>query len=159
MAGLDAGHAYNEFPLMGGRLVPAEYWALPGMRNFFENTAAVQFNHRLLATTTLASVASVWAACRGTPLPGGSKVLLHSLMAVTAAQVGLSRHASPSCAPSCAQSGTACCASKCTCFSEDNGHHLNCGSARPGDAHSQLQTVQIFVGQHLQGEQQPSSNM
>jgi len=90
VAGLDAGHAYNEFPLMGGQLVPAEYWALPGLRNFFENTAAVQFDHRVLAVTTLTSVATVWALHRRAPLPGGSKVLLHSLMAATALQVGLS---------------------------------------------------------------------
>lgn len=45
-AGMDAGRAYNEFPLMGGQLVPEEYWLLWdkgfGLRNFFENTAAVQ---------------------------------------------------------------------------------------------------------------------
>lgn len=46
VAGLDAGHAYNTFPLMGGHIVPEEYWALPGWRNTFENTAAVQFHHR-----------------------------------------------------------------------------------------------------------------
>jgi Cytochrome oxidase assembly protein len=46
VAGLDAGHAYNTFPLMGGRVVPEEYAALPGWRNAFENTAAVQFHHR-----------------------------------------------------------------------------------------------------------------
>ena len=88
VAGLDAGHAYNEFPLMGGQLVPAEYWALPGWRNFFENTAAVQFDHRLLATTTLVSVALTWLAYRAAPLPTSSKRLLHALMAVTATQVG-----------------------------------------------------------------------
>ncbi len=87
MAGLDAGHAYNEFPLMGGQLIPAEYWALDGWRNFFENTAAVQFDHRLLATTTLVSVAATWLAHRAAPLPTSSKRLLHALMAVTAAQV------------------------------------------------------------------------
>ena len=89
MAGLDAGHAYNEFPLMGGQLVPAEYWALDGWRNFFENTAAVQFDHRLLATTTLLSVAATWLAHRAAPLPTSSKRLLHALMAVTTAQVCL----------------------------------------------------------------------
>jgi len=89
VAGLDAGHAYNEFPLMGGQLVPAEYWALDGWRNFFENTAAVQFDHRLLATTTLVSVAATWLAHRTAPLPTSSKRLLHALMAVTAAQVCL----------------------------------------------------------------------
>lgn len=31
VAGLDAGHAYNTFPLMGGRVVPEEYWDMPGV--------------------------------------------------------------------------------------------------------------------------------
>ena len=44
VAGMDAGRAYNTFPLMDGRLVPEEYWStsLPALRNLFENTAAVQ---------------------------------------------------------------------------------------------------------------------
>lgn len=46
VAGLEAGHSYNTFPLMDGSWVPAEYSAISGWRNFFENTAAVQFNHR-----------------------------------------------------------------------------------------------------------------
>ena len=52
VAGLDAGHAYNTFPLMGGRIIPEEYWAegLPAWRNALENTAAVQFHHRVGAT-------------------------------------------------------------------------------------------------------------
>jgi heme A synthase len=34
---------------MGDGLVPVEYWELqPAYKNFFENGAAVQFNHRLL---------------------------------------------------------------------------------------------------------------
>ena len=43
VAGLDAGRAYNTFPLMGGRIVPEEYWAqweAKGWRDFRENTAA-----------------------------------------------------------------------------------------------------------------------
>lgn len=48
---MDAGRAYNTWPLMGGQLVPDEYWGWEGLglsplRNMFENTAAVQFNHR-----------------------------------------------------------------------------------------------------------------
>lgn len=46
VAGMDAGHAYNTWPQMNGQWFPDEYFALPGFRNFFENTAAVQFNHR-----------------------------------------------------------------------------------------------------------------
>ncbi len=53
VAGLHAGKIYNTFPLMGGRLVPEDYAALqPFPRNWTENLAAVQFDHRLLATLT-----------------------------------------------------------------------------------------------------------
>ena len=53
VAGLHAGFTYNTFPLMDGRLVPEAYAALsPFLRNFAENIATVQFNHRLLATLT-----------------------------------------------------------------------------------------------------------
>jgi cytochrome c oxidase assembly protein subunit 15 len=53
VAGLKAGLIYNTFPLMGGRLVPDDYAALqPALRNLTENLAAVQFDHRLLATLT-----------------------------------------------------------------------------------------------------------
>lgn len=46
VAGMDAGRAFNTFPTMNGELFPSEYFALEGWRNYFENTAAVQFNHR-----------------------------------------------------------------------------------------------------------------
>ena len=56
-AGTHAGFAYNSFPLMEGRLVPAGYDALhPFWRNWFANLPAVQFDHRLLATLTALSV-------------------------------------------------------------------------------------------------------
>jgi cytochrome c oxidase assembly protein subunit 15 len=53
VAGTHAGLIDNTFPLMGGRLVPEDYAALhPFVRNLTENLAAVQFDHRLLATLT-----------------------------------------------------------------------------------------------------------
>lgn len=53
VAGLDAGQIYNTFPNMGPGLVPPGYAQFtPWWRNLFENPAAVQFNHRLLALTT-----------------------------------------------------------------------------------------------------------
>jgi heme a synthase len=65
VAGLHAGLAYNTFPLMDGQLVPAGYADLtPVGRNLIANIAAVQFNHRLLASLTLLSglalVAAAW---------------------------------------------------------------------------------------------------
>ena len=45
---------------MDGSLVPAGYAQLhPFSRNWFENIAAVQFDHRLLALTTAAQSAAV----------------------------------------------------------------------------------------------------
>ena len=94
VAGLDAGHAYNTFPLMGdpGRLVPEAYWDLYpelGVRNFFENTAAVQFDHRALATATVAAVGGLWAAFRRAPLPPRSKTLLHLMLGMVGVQFSL----------------------------------------------------------------------
>lgn len=61
VAGLDAGHAYNTFPLMGGRIVPAGYWALdPWWRNLFDHVPAVQFNHRLLGILTTTAGLGLW---------------------------------------------------------------------------------------------------
>jgi cytochrome c oxidase assembly protein subunit 15 len=61
VAGIRAGLDYNTFPLMDGRLVPEGYWRLePGWTNLTLNVAAVQFNHRLLAT--LAGLAALGAA-------------------------------------------------------------------------------------------------
>jgi cytochrome c oxidase assembly protein subunit 15 len=65
VAGLRAGKIYNTFPLMGTGLVPAEYGQLtPFWRNLFENPAAVQFNHRLMATITFAFAIWVWYRAR-----------------------------------------------------------------------------------------------
>ena len=54
VAGLRAGLDYNTFPLMEGRVVPEAYAQLsPWWRNWVQNIAAVQFNHRVLATLAL----------------------------------------------------------------------------------------------------------
>lgn len=68
-AGIRAGLDYNTFPLMDGRLVPEGYWRLePAWLNLAENVAAVQFNHRLLATLAgLAALGAALAAWRRLP--------------------------------------------------------------------------------------------
>jgi heme a synthase len=68
-AGIRAGLDYNTFPLMDGRLVPEGYWRLrPAWLNFAENVAAVQFNHRLLATlAALSAFGAAFAAWRRLP--------------------------------------------------------------------------------------------
>jgi cytochrome c oxidase assembly protein subunit 15 len=66
VAGLDAGFAFNTFPLMDGKLVPDDYAALsPAWQNVFENISAVQFNHRWLAIATLVLAAAFWRSLSG----------------------------------------------------------------------------------------------
>ncbi|MCF7821226.1 MAG: COX15/CtaA family protein [Mariprofundaceae bacterium] len=61
VAGLKAGFTYNTFPLMDGRFIPEGYGMIsPFYLNFFENMAAVQFNHRILAELVLLCVAGLW---------------------------------------------------------------------------------------------------
>ena len=64
VAGLDAGFAYNTFPLMDGALVPEGLFDMePTALNFFENITTVQFDHRVMAMAVLA--AAVWCWWRG----------------------------------------------------------------------------------------------
>ncbi len=65
VAGLRAGKIYNEFPMMGAGLVPVDYGTMtPWLKNWFENPAAAQFNHRWLAIATLLAVGIVWFRAR-----------------------------------------------------------------------------------------------
>jgi cytochrome c oxidase assembly protein subunit 15 len=56
VAGNDAGNAYNTFPKMDNQWIPIgdmiDPKLKPDYRNIFENTATVQWNHRLLGSTT-----------------------------------------------------------------------------------------------------------
>jgi cytochrome c oxidase assembly protein subunit 15 len=71
VAGIRAGFSYNTFPLMDGRLVPEGYLDLdPWWRNLTANVAAVQFNHRLLATLAALDAAAA-AAVAWRLLPAG----------------------------------------------------------------------------------------
>lgn len=87
VAGLDAGRAYNTFPLMQGRIFPEAYWAMSGWRNSFENTAAVQFHHRVLAISSLTAVTSLWLAARKRTLLKKQERAVELLAAATYGQV------------------------------------------------------------------------
>jgi heme a synthase len=77
VAGLKAGLTYNTFPLMDGHLVPEGWDALqPWWRNLFENIPSVQFDHRLLATTTMLFGLGVAALGNLFQPAGGLKVAL-----------------------------------------------------------------------------------
>lgn len=71
VAGLHAGLDYNTFPLMDGRLVPSNYARMtPLWRNFTENIAAVQFDHRVAATlSAIAVIATALSTLAARPLP------------------------------------------------------------------------------------------
>ena len=69
MAGLDAGLIYNSFPLMAGKIIPDDIFAYkPWLSNFTENPTTVQFDHRILGTTTLAFITYLALTSRGVPL-------------------------------------------------------------------------------------------
>jgi cytochrome c oxidase assembly protein subunit 15 len=90
VAGLNGGLSYNTFPLMDGRFVPADYAQLaPFVRNWFENVAAVQFDHRVLAMTTVAAVVALWLGGRRAALPSPARLALHVVLAVALLQLTL----------------------------------------------------------------------
>jgi cytochrome c oxidase assembly protein subunit 15 len=90
VAGTRAGLAYNTFPLMDGRLVPAGYAQLqPLWLNWFENVAAVQFDHRALAIATVTAVLLLWAAGLRAQLPRPARNSLHALLATAVLQLAL----------------------------------------------------------------------
>jgi len=70
VAGLDAGLVYNSFPKFADRWIPEDILAFsPALRNITENPTTVQFNHRILGTTTLALLSLVAVRARSLPLP------------------------------------------------------------------------------------------
>ncbi|MGE4219087.1 MAG: COX15/CtaA family protein [Alphaproteobacteria bacterium] len=85
VAGMDAGMTYNTWPLMDGQVVPPGYLDLdPFWLNAFENVAAVQFHHRMLAYTTVAAVLLFWMhAVRR----GAASLPVHLLAAMAVSQM------------------------------------------------------------------------
>jgi heme a synthase len=90
VAGIHAGLAYNTFPLMNGHVVPPEYLALePWYRNLFNNVAAVQFNHRLIAWLIAILVPLFWFASRGVALAPRARLACNALVLALALQITL----------------------------------------------------------------------
>jgi cytochrome c oxidase assembly protein subunit 15 len=90
VAGLKAGKIYNTFPMMG------DYWAPPGMfalepwwRNFFDNMATVQFDHRLLAIATFVLIIAYWVQIRQSDLPARVATGVNALLHTAVLQVAL----------------------------------------------------------------------
>lgn len=90
VAGLNAGYAYNDWPYMNGQIIPEEYSDLtPWWLNLFENVAAVQFDHRLLAYASVLGTLFLWVAAWRNGLRDMSRRPFDLLTVTVIAQVAL----------------------------------------------------------------------
>ncbi len=90
VAGLRGGKVFNEFPLMGGQVVPPGYATLtPWWSNAFENPAAAQFHHRVLALTVTALVLTLAWRTRQASLPQSVKRAVAGFATVITVQLVL----------------------------------------------------------------------
>ncbi|KAH6811667.1 cytochrome c oxidase 15 [Perilla frutescens var. frutescens] len=90
VAGNDAGRAFNTFPKMGETWIPEDVLILkPIIRNFFENTATVQLDHRILATASLCAIGGMWWSARKLDIHPAIRSLIGSTMGMAAVQVTL----------------------------------------------------------------------
>ncbi|WP_375255719.1 heme A synthase [Yoonia sp.] len=65
VAGIDAGRAYPDWPLMAGGFLPPEPFGLqPIWRNFFEDAGLVQFMHRMAGYALFVYGIFVWVRAR-----------------------------------------------------------------------------------------------
>lgn len=90
VAGLNAGLTYNSFPLMDGDLIPRGYGMMtPWFANLFENIAAVQFNHRLLAVLTVTLAVALWLWSLSRDLAPGAQMGFAALAILALIQLAL----------------------------------------------------------------------
>tara|TARA_R110002049_G_scaffold174702_4_gene341860 strand:- start:1177 stop:2217 length:1041 start_codon:yes stop_codon:yes gene_type:complete len=90
VAGLKAGKVFNSFPMMGDYWIPPGVMALsPPWRNFFDNPALVQFDHRVLAISTFLIIILSWFALGKTKYPARAARARHLLLAAAVLQVSL----------------------------------------------------------------------
>uniref|UniRef100_A0A671YIQ0 Cytochrome c oxidase assembly homolog 15 (yeast) n=1 Tax=Sparus aurata TaxID=8175 RepID=A0A671YIQ0_SPAAU len=90
VAGLDAGLVYNSFPKMGERWVPDDLLAFsPALKNFFENPTTVQFDHRILAISSLTAITGLYLFSRRMVLPRRARMAINLLTTMAYAQVAL----------------------------------------------------------------------
>jgi heme A synthase len=93
VAGNEAGLVHNDFPTMGGEWIPSDLInpaIQPAWKNWFENSVAVQFNHRYLGMGTAATCAALFFLTRRVPtLPREAQLAAHSLIGMAGVQVAL----------------------------------------------------------------------
>jgi heme a synthase len=88
VAGLNAGLTYNTWPLMDGTIAPSGLLVLePLWRNFFENVATVQFDHRMVAYLLLIVAFLHAIKARGTVFAGSASIV--ALLVAAQATIGI----------------------------------------------------------------------
>ncbi len=89
VAGIDAGMAYNTWPLMDGSIVPDGLAVMqPAWVNLFENALTVQFAHRMLAYLIALVVLAYTLSCMP-GFHGDERSSAVALLLITAVQIAL----------------------------------------------------------------------
>nr|XP_022904199.1 cytochrome c oxidase assembly protein COX15 homolog [Onthophagus taurus] len=90
VAGLDAGLVYNSFPKMADKWIPDDLLVYePKMTNVTENPTTVQFNHRILGTTTVSLISILWVMSKKRILPPRAYNAVNALVVIAWLQVAL----------------------------------------------------------------------
>ncbi|MBL4692450.1 MAG: COX15/CtaA family protein [Magnetovibrio sp.] len=90
VAGLDAGFAYNTFPLMDGGIVPGGLFDYdPWYMAPFEDITTVQFDHRTLAESTFVVIMIIWYKSKSLHLAPRARRAVHALGMMACVQVAL----------------------------------------------------------------------
>ena len=90
VAGLKAGKIFNSFPMMGDYWIPPGIMAIePAWRNFFDNPATVQLDHRILAISTFVVIALFWVGLRRSALNPRATGAVNLLLAIVIVQFAL----------------------------------------------------------------------
>jgi len=89
VAGIDAGRAYPDWPLMAGGFLPPDLFALdPWWRNFFEDDGLVQFMHRMAGYALFAFGIVAWRRGRQSA-HAHTRFAFNAVMAMITAQMAL----------------------------------------------------------------------
>jgi cytochrome c oxidase assembly protein subunit 15 len=90
VAGLDAGFAYNTFPLMDDSLIPGGLFDFdPWFMAPFEDITTIQFNHRVLAELTFVVAMIVWFKSKSKFLAPRTRMAVNALGIMACVQVAL----------------------------------------------------------------------
>jgi heme a synthase len=90
VAGNDAGLVYNDWPLMNGRLFPADYFGKGVWGTLAHSHGAVQLHHRLMAYALfVAGIALAVVARRDRPLAADSKAIAAVMAVIVVLQAAL----------------------------------------------------------------------